>query len=64
MTERTNVTLSKPRDTGSLSGLFQSSQSNPAVLIVLVAMFIIMWRMALLNALTMQIFQRMAAAKA
>lgn len=61
--EPTAAVISKPRDTG-LAGLFQTSQSNPAVLIVLVAMFVIMWRMALLNTLTMQVFQRLAAAKA
>jgi hypothetical protein len=38
----------------------QSPQSNPAVLIALIAMFIILWRMALLNVATMHMFQKLA----
>jgi hypothetical protein len=38
----------------------QSPQSNPAVLIALIAMIIILWRMALLNAMTLHMFQRLA----
>ncbi len=38
----------------------QSPQSNPAVLIALIAMFIILWRMALLNVATVHMFQKLA----
>jgi hypothetical protein len=38
----------------------QSPQSNPAVLIALIAMFIILWRMALLNTITLHMFQKLA----
>lgn len=65
--EPTAAVVSRPRDTsdsGGLATFFQTSQSNPAVLVVLVAMFVIMWKMALLNTFTMQAFQRIAAAKA
>ena len=46
-------------DVGFMSFL-QSPQSNPAVLIALIAMFIILWRMALLNTMTLHMLQRLA----
>lgn len=38
----------------------QSPHSNPAVFIALIAMFIILWRMALLNTMTLHMFQKLA----
>ena len=45
---------------GSLS--FLQSPTNPAVLIMVLAMFIILWRMAMMNTMTMQVIKRLAEA--
>ena len=48
----------------SVLSFLHSSQSNPAVLIMMVAMIVVIWRMAFLNTLTGQVFQRAMAAAA
>lgn len=61
-TSSTNDLLLPNGDAGNegLLSFLQSPQSNPAVLIALIAMFIILWRMALLNTMTLHMLQRLA----
>jgi len=51
----------KPAEDGATSLFFQHApQVNPAVLVVVLAMVVLMWRMALLDTLTMQILRHVA----
>ena len=47
-------------DAGSLLSYLQTPQSNPAVMVMIVAMFVLMWRMALLDTLAIQMLRRLA----
>lgn len=44
----------------SFLALLNSPQTNPAVVVVMIAMFVLMWRMALLNSIALQAFHRIA----
>lgn len=46
----------------SVVSYLQSSQSNPAVMLVVMAMCIVLWRMALLDTLALTVLRRIAAA--
>jgi VAD1 Analog of StAR-related lipid transfer domain len=59
-TTMNGLNLPNTTDNEGFLSFLQSPQSNPAVLIALIAMFIILWRMALLNAMTLHMFQRLA----
>jgi hypothetical protein len=61
MTEAVPIVVSRPEDgSGGFLALLQSPQANPAMIVLLLAMFVIMWRMALLNTLALQVLQRVA----
>jgi len=45
---------------GIMSFLQGSQVANPAALVVMVAMFVLLWRMAMLDALALQVLQRLA----